>query len=227
MYSNSASSTLYVEESQSTFNLCQKLLCQQVFAKNMPFQINGLSLREIREDDVEAFHEIASYPGFVYYCFDGTKEKTEQFIQEALNGQRAGKADIRKSYMLAVENVAHEKVIGHVTADILDKYPDYFDLAYFTHPDFQGHGVAKIASMTLLKGMFSFLKMEHFVATAHPSNTPSRKILAWLGFEETGEQAEVESADGHNERGVYKLEKSKFIRKHGSLFSSSVATLHR
>lgn len=227
MYSKSVSPRLYVGCPQSTFAPCQKLLCQRAFTKNMPFQVNGLSLREIKEGDVEAFHEIASYPGFVYYCFDGTMGKTQQFVQEALDGQVVGKLDVRKSYMLAVEDVACRKVIGHVTADILDKYPDYFDLGYFTHPDFQGHGIAKTASATLLKGMFSFLKMERFVATAHPSNTPSRKVLAWLGFEETGEQAEVESEDGQNERIVYKLEKSKFVKKHGSLYPSSVVTLHR
>ena len=38
-------------------------------------------------------------------------------------------------------------------------------------------------------------------------------------FKETGERAEVESADGRNERLVFRLSREDFVRKHGALFS--------
>lgn len=196
-----------------------KLQCQQNFVCALPFCTDGLLIREIRHNDVDAFHEIVSHEGFVYYCFDGSKESTAAFVQEAIKSQEEGNISLRTSYMLAVEEVASRSLVGHVTADILDKDPNHFDLAYFTHPGHQRKGIAKKAARILLHNMFTHFDLTHLVATTHPDNHASLKVLSWLGFKETGEVTEVESANGENERILLKLERSNFVKKHGLLWS--------
>lgn len=198
----------------SGITFCKKLDRQRAFIKTLPLLADGYLIREIESKDFEAFHEIASYPGFIYYRFDGTEEKTKQFVEEAISSRENQQSSIRKSFMFAVEEICSNKVIAHISADILPKCPDYYDLAYFVHPDYQKRGIARAVSKKLLEKMFKILEVDCVVATAHPENIASDHVLRWLGGEETGEECEVESADGRNKRKCYRIENIAFMNKH-------------
>lgn len=171
----------------------------------------NVQIREMKRGDVEEFHHMTSKPGFYYYCFDGSREAVESFVGEGISSQKFGSGDLRKSFMMAVLDSDDGKLIGHVTLDILDKAPDYFDLAYFTDPDFQGRGIATEASGLLLRHIFNQNHLDKVIATVHPDNIPSQKVLTKLGFVDTGEMTTVESTNGDNIRMCFELSRKNFF----------------
>jgi len=187
---------------------------QSHFVNALPLTENGLLIREISVGDVPGFHEIATHLGFSYYCFDGSRESTERFVHAAISTQRCGSEAMRESFMLAVEEVSTHKVVGHVSADVLDKDPEHFDLAYFTHPKYQRHGIAQNAATALLRQLFSSFDINAIVATVHPENYPSLKVLSRIGFKSTGKTTKVESANGKNDRLCFCLTRKQFETAH-------------
>lgn len=189
---------------------------QKAFGSLFPLNDNGLIVREIGALDLKAFQEIAAYPGFSYYCFDGKCHLTQAFVRDALRSRNTPFHELRRSYMLAVQEASESKpLVGHVSIDLLDKKPDFFDLAYFTHPAYQGRGIATHASVALLRPLFRVMEVEEVVATVRPDNYGSKSVLAKLGFVETGETTFVESADGDSFRLCLSLSRDTFASKHG------------
>lgn len=187
------------------------IINQRLFVESLPFCTDRLTIREIEARDVDDFHDLVNQPGFFYYCFDGTRESTKAFVNEALESQAAlGKGELRKNFMMAVTDTGTGALVGHVTVDLLDKAPDDYDLAYFTHPEHQGRGIASEVSHGFLQKVFEFLNPQKVVATAHPDNALSIKILNRLGFQATGETSSVESADGKNERLWFEITQDHF-----------------
>jgi [ribosomal protein S5]-alanine N-acetyltransferase len=184
---------------------------QRALESIFPIETDRLLIREIRPDDVDAFQELVSHSEFHYYYFDGSREKTQAFVDEAIATRTAPqKGELRKSFMMAVEHKITGTLIGHVTVDILDKAPDDYDLAYFIHPDHWGRGYATEAAAGFLKALFDTVAPPQVVATAHPENIASQKLLRHVGFKETGETTRIESADGKGERLWYRLDPQNF-----------------
>lgn len=161
-----------------------------------------LLIREIERDDISDFHKIVNKKGFYYYCFDGSYESSKRFVDEAI---AAKEVNPRQSFMLAVLGREDtQRVIGHVTVDYMPKEPDYLDLAYFIDSDFQGKGIATEAAKAMISYATDELKAEKLVATAHPDNKSSQKILENLGFIYAGAaSSSVESTNGDNQRLTY------------------------
>lgn len=187
------------------------IVSQRLFTENLPIETDKLVIREIDVADIDDFHELINHPGFSYYCFDGSRESVESFVEDAISGQEAiKKGELRKTFMMAIENKASKELVGHVSVDLLDKAPEDYDLAYFTHPKHQGKGIAFEASSGFLKKVFEHLDPAKVVATVHPENFGSIKVLNRLGFRATGETSYVESADGKNERLWYTMTRDDF-----------------
>jgi RimJ/RimL family protein N-acetyltransferase len=184
---------------------------QADFIAALPIETDRLIIREIKPEDADAFHELVSHANFHYYYFDGSREKTQAFIEEAIEARKAPlKGELRKSFMMAVEHKTTGALIGHVTVDLLDKAPDDYDLAYFIHPDHWGLGYATEAARGFLAVLFDKVAPPQLVATAHPDNVASRKLLSHVGFKETGEVTKIESADGKGDRLWYRLDAGDF-----------------
>lgn len=170
----------------------------------------NILIREIQKQDTDVFHAMVTKSGFYYYCFDGSREAVDAFVGEALSAQSVPEGALRKSFMMAVIEKEGGSLIGHVTLDILEKAPDYYDLAYFTDPEFQGKGVATEAAGLLLRHVFNQNSLNEIIATVHPKNVPSQKVLQKLGFVETGGLTIVESTNGDNIRQCYHLTRKDF-----------------
>jgi aminoglycoside 6'-N-acetyltransferase len=159
-----------------------------------------LIIREIDQADTHDFHDIVTQEGFYYYCFDGSIQATQQFVNDAIEGR---KFSPRQSFMMAVLAQSNpQRVIGHVTLDYLPKQPYLLDLAYFVHPKMQGKGIATEAAKAMLGYAVNAFQAEKIIATAHPDNKPSQRVLEHMGFVLTG-TAEVESTNGDNKRLTY------------------------
>jgi len=168
--------------------------------KPIQFTTDRLLIREIQPSDIHDFHDITSQSGFYYYCFDGTLQSTQRFVNEAVEGQSINP---RQSFMAAVLGVNNpKKVIGHVTLDYMPKNPEFLDLAYFVHPNCQGKGIATEAAKGMIDYAVKEFGADKIVATAHPENKASQKVLEHMGFAFTG-VASVESTNGDDQRLTY------------------------
>jgi [ribosomal protein S5]-alanine N-acetyltransferase len=184
---------------------------QAAFMRTFPIETDRLLIREIEPGDVDAFQDLVGHPEFHYYYFDGSREKTQAFVDEAVAARKAPlKGELRASFMMAVEHKHTGALIGHVTVDLLDKAPDDYDLAYFVHPGHWGHGYATEAAAGFLKALFDTVAPPRIVATAHPDNIASQRLLRHVGFRETGETTRIDSADGQGERLWFRLDPQNF-----------------
>jgi RimJ/RimL family protein N-acetyltransferase len=190
-----------------------KLRDQALFVNSFPIHTPRLVIREIEPQDFDTIHAIASKPGFYYYYFDGSKETSQQFVNEAVESQNDLKrGQLRKSFMMLAACRSTGKPVGHVTLDILDKAPDDYDLAYFVDPGSQGQRYATEIADAMVSQAFNALSIDRVVATVHPANLASRKVLKKLGFIETDIQTEVESADGDNNRKWLYLTRDRHLK---------------
>jgi ribosomal-protein-alanine N-acetyltransferase len=168
--------------------------------KPIYFKTDRLLVREIEPSDVRDFHDIVSQEGFYYYCFDGSRESTQRFINEAIEARPISPRQLFMAAVLGLSNP--NKVIGHVTLDYMPKNPDFLDLAYFVHPNCQGKGIATEAAKGMIDYAIKEFGADKVVATAHPDNKASQKVLERMGFAFTGATS-VESTNGDDQRLTY------------------------
>jgi ribosomal-protein-alanine N-acetyltransferase len=169
---------------------------------NQPIHIttDRLIIREIQQSDVHDFHKITQQDGFYYYCFDGSIQSTQNFVTEAIEAKSVSP---RQSFMMAVLGASNpQEVIGHVTLDYMPKNPNFLDVAYFVHPKCQGQGVATESAHAMINYAVNEFNAAKIVATAHPDNKASQKVLENMGFLFTG-TASVESTNGDDQRLTY------------------------
>jgi len=163
-------------------------------ASKVRFETPRLIIREIRPDDVDRFHEISSTPGFHYYCFDGTREAAQAFVDNAIANQGIDKkTGRRESYVLAVELKSTGECIGHVAIEPVDFFkPEvqanvtFYEnttpeqrvlLNYATHePNYfvdvkhQNGGLGSEALINIVHYAWEVLGFRSMSATQHPTN---------------------------------------------------------
>lgn len=143
-----------------------------------------LILREHEMGDVTRMHEIAQTPGFVYYCLDGTKQKAEDFIKEAIRTQTPDPATGRReNHMLAIVLKDTGEVIGHCC---LEKVPYVeeapYEVNFFVDPIYQNKGYGIEAILNIMHYGFQKYDLKALMATTHPNNGPSRHMIVREGY---------------------------------------------
>lgn len=134
-----------------------------------------LLLRRPRMDDLDAMFEIMSDPLAMRYWSTlphASKEVTGPWLERMIARTEAGGEDFI---------IEHEgRVIGDVGAGRL---PDF---GFIIHPDYWGRGFATEASLACIAHIFRNAAATELRADVDPRNVASLRVLARLGFVETG-----------------------------------------
>jgi RimJ/RimL family protein N-acetyltransferase len=161
-----------------------------------------LILREHEPADVDRILEISRAPDFFYYCFDGTREKAEDFIREALRTQEADPATgMRENHMMAVVLKETGKVIGHACIQRADYVPGIdYEPNYFIDPAEQGKGYGPEALCNMIDFAFTALGQTALTSTQHPGNLKAIALAEKLyGFRNIGE-VQIDTVAGRQPR---------------------------
>ena len=134
-----------------------------------------LLLRRPHMDDLDAIFEIMSNPSAMRYWSTlphASKDVTRPWLERMIARTEAGGEDFI---------IEHEgRVIGDVGAGRL---PDF---GFIIHPDYWGRGFATEASLACIAHIFRNTAATELRADVDPRNVASLRVLARLGFAETG-----------------------------------------
>lgn len=134
-----------------------------------------LLLRPARMDDAEAMHTILSDPRAMAFW--------SSLPHRDLAQTRAWVAA-----MMAIDPSEGEDFVIELEGRVIGKAGLYRfpEVGYALHPDFWGRGLATEALCPLLARAFAVHRLPAVLADVDPRNVASLRLLARLGFEETG-----------------------------------------
>ena len=137
-----------------------------------------LRLRRARPDDLGAIHAILSDPVAMRYWSTPPFTELEQ-SRRWLAGMIEAPAEEADDYVIELGG----RVIGKAGAWRLP------EIGYILSPDHWGQGLAREALTALIPALFARHPIEALTADVDPRNAASLRLLARLGFEETGRAA--------------------------------------
>lgn len=137
-----------------------------------------LVLRPARADDLDAFHAILSDPRAMAYWSTPPHQSLAQ-TAEWLAAMRSIPAREGEDFVIARDGVA----IGKAG---LWRFPE---IGFILHRDHWGQGLAHEAVGAVVARAFGFHGLAAIVADVDPRNAASLRLLARLGFVETGRRS--------------------------------------
>ena len=137
-----------------------------------------LRLRRARPGDLDDLHAVMSHPGAMRYWSTPPHHDVAQ-TRAFLGGMIASPPETSDDFV-----VEHQgRVIGKAGCWRLP------EVGYILHPDHWGRGLAHEALSAVLPRLFAAFAIDEVVADVDPRNAASLRLLARLGFRETGRAA--------------------------------------
>ena len=152
-------------------------------------ETNRLIIREFEGGDWKAIHEYASDPEVVKFMEWGpsSEAQTREFVGEAI----ASSGVIpRINYHLVVALRDSGRIIGSGRIGISNPANRGADIGYSFRRDEWGKGYGTESAVALLAFGFESLKMHRIMATTHPLNKASGRVLEKSGFRYEGRRRE-------------------------------------
>lgn len=144
--------------------------------------VEGISLRNLRISDVEAWYDYLRRPEVVEHtswnlqCQDDLLPQFSGFASDSLG------SPIR----LAIVNSADDHMIGTVGFHTLSDVNLTAELAYDLAPEYWGRRIVQAAAEALCVWGFTELNLNRIQASVLETNHASCKVLERLGFEREG-----------------------------------------
>jgi [ribosomal protein S5]-alanine N-acetyltransferase len=151
-----------------------------------------LKLRRAAPDDLAAFHEILSDPAAMRFWSSPPHRSLEQ-TRAWLDGMIAEGPPLSDDFV--IEHAGH--VIGKAGCWRLP------EIGYILHPRYWGQGFAAEASNASIAYIFGAHDMDAITADVDPRNEASLRLLARLGFVETGRATATYEIEGEISDSVY------------------------
>lgn len=163
-----------------------------------------LILREHEAADVDRIHQISNQPGFFYYCFDGSRQKAQDFVDEALRTQSLNPATgMRDNYTVAVVKKDTNELIGHACIERANYIPGVdYEPNYFLDPAHQGGGLGQETLINIVNFAFAGLNLPAMTSTQHPNNTVALHVAQTkIGFKNIAcSNVQIQTAAGPQPR---------------------------
>lgn len=170
-----------------------------------------LMLREHQPSDVDRIHEITRAPDFVYFCFDGSRQKAEDFIKEAVRTQTPDpKTGMRENHMLAILLKDTGELIGHTCMERVHYIngADY-EVNFFVDQRYQNKGYGLEAILNLTDYGFQKFNLPMISVTVHPNNGPSRHLIVKEGYQKVADIT-MNTVNGPEPRELFVLQQQQF-----------------
>lgn len=142
-------------------------------------ETNRLTLRPLKEDDLESVIKLNSDPEVVKYITGGlpmSKEQTQTRFNFYLDHQKKHNFAI-----WAIINKEDSAFIGLCGLQFLEDSPNV-EVGYRLAKDFWGKGLATEAARASIVYGFNTLKLKEIVAVIDPENTASHQVIKKIGL---------------------------------------------
>jgi RimJ/RimL family protein N-acetyltransferase len=150
-----------------------------------PVRTERLLLREFRQDDFDDVHAYATQPEVVRFMDWGpnTLDETQAFLDRSFEAQgRWPRDDVN----LAVEHLAHGRVIGAIRLGVNKPAERSADIGYSFNRDYWRQGIATEAARALAGVAFGVLGFHRVWAWCDERNHGSYGVMEKLGMRREG-----------------------------------------
>ena len=172
-----------------------------------------LILREIEPTDAPAILAITQKPGFHYYCFDGTQNTVDAFIQSAVDTRKKAPDGLREEIMLAITLKDTGELIGHVALQRVSHVAGYpFDANFFIDPDMQNKGYGREALINMKHYGYEELGQKGYTITVHPDNHASQHVFLSEGYKHV-KDTQINTVNGLEPRMLLFQNKDQFYKQ--------------
>jgi RimJ/RimL family protein N-acetyltransferase len=151
----------------------------------MELRTDRLTLREFREDDWPALHDIESREEVARYqdFAPRTRDESRTYVLESIAGARQ---QPRRTYDLALALKETGELIGRVGLGITDQEIGEAVLWYTLHPAHWGHGFTTEAARAMVDAGIRELGLHRIWADCDPDNVASWRVLEKIGMRREG-----------------------------------------
>ena len=151
----------------------------------MELRTERLTLREFREDDWPALHDIESREDVARYQDFAPRSEAESraYVLDSIEGARQHP---RLTYDLAMTLNETGTLIGRVGLGITDLEIGEAVLWYTLHPAQWGHGFTTEAAFAIVSAGFRELGLHRIWADCDPENVASWRVLEKIGMRREG-----------------------------------------
>ena len=155
----------------------------------MEIKTERLILRELREDDINAYYAIQSHPQVMHYERDSmTEEEAREKLRLAMADAQE---DPRKKFYFAVSIPPDDALRGIVAVRINWEQVREWEVGWTIAPDCWGQGYASEAGRALITMAFNQLNAHRVVAFCHAGNTASFRVMEKIGMTREGQTRET------------------------------------
>jgi RimJ/RimL family protein N-acetyltransferase len=151
-----------------------------------------LRLRRATPADLEAFHEILSDPVAMRF-WSSPPHRDLDVTREWLDGMLADGPPLSEDFVIEREG----RLIGKAGCWRLP------EIGYILHPAYWGQGLAAEACRAAIDHIFATYDLDAITADVDPRNQASLRLLARLGFVETGRATATYEIEGEISDSVY------------------------
>jgi len=139
--------------------------------------------------DKKRLIEITNSPGFEYYCFDGSEEKVDTYMEKCTSTRQVDpETGVRTHYMMAITDRQTGDLIGGVSLEhksFVDQV--MYEVNFFVDTKYQNKGLGREAVVNMMHYGFDTLGLPHINVTIEPTNGPSLAVAHREGYREVGE----------------------------------------
>lgn len=145
-----------------------------------------LLLYELSENDLQAIHELNSFPEVDEFNTLGipeNKKVTQQYLDKLIKAQHVIP---RASYNWKISSKNNHQFLGMAGLNVSNDRFLLGEIYYNLHPDYWGKGFATETAQTIIKFGFETLKLHKIEAGVQTENLKSIHVLEKLGMTREG-----------------------------------------
>lgn len=165
-------------------------------APTYPILTDRLAVRPFADSDLAATIALYKVPEVLRYLYVGPR--TDDEIAKSLE-QRREKTDLKAEgdkLILAIELRETGACIGEVILVWLSEVHKSAEIGFLLHPDYQGKGYAREATLPLLKFGFEAMDFHRIIGRCDGRNAPSARLMEKLGMRREAHLIENEFIKG-------------------------------
>ena len=173
-----------------------------------------LLIRDHREDDLDAYHELLSNPT-VMFRHSETSQTLEQSKKRLWKSIEQINLPQREQYFLCIEEGVTSEFVGEI-GYVITKFTPLGKLAgigYFINDTYWGKGYTTEALCEVIRFAFEENNVYRFEAGCLKENVASERVLQKCGFVKEAELKEYQWHDGKlKDRVLYRLLRSEWLQ---------------
>ena len=187
---------MHAVRSLSFFLLIHSKGMKEVMTKEFPEQVTKrLKLRALGEKDLADLLSIFSNPHTMKYYGSDVISSLEE-VEGMLMSFRKG-FENQQAIRFGIECLETGQLIGTCGFHNWGKRVNRIEIGYELKHEEEGKGYMTEALTAIISFAFRELQMNRIGALIHPENTPSRKLVKNLGFQEEGLLRDYAYANGN------------------------------